>query len=638
MVQPGDTFGGIAQKEGIPVARLEQLNPKLDTQLLPAEGLRGPGARGVQGARQRGLRPGRRSGRRRRARSRAGRARRSSSRWPAARADAGAPAPPQIPARAWILRRRRRRARLAASSPDQLAADGQHDEADDRLPRPARAAAPTAPGRAALPPDPGRVAARPRAPGSGSRSATSSTGCCCRAATTPRRPSPTASRARPPRSWSEMNRAAARLGLQRDELREPDRARRSPATTRARATSRRWRSTCGATPLQADRRHAADDAAHRQPARGRSSTSNDLVGERAVGQRRQDRLHAGGRQRPGRLRHPQGRHPALGGDGGAERSPPATTTRLALLRYGFSLYRRETPVQPGETLARDPGARTRTRAGAGGGRAGCTSTAEARPAAVRVRVEAPARRLGAGRRGEPHRAGAVVTVDGEPARPRRRCSRRAALRRRRAPSLVGAGGRRAPGPAGRRLGAPPEALRRDRDRHCACAGAPRRRPTKAQPGRAGATVILTVTLNAAIDRTVAVPNFRLGHRHRAVESRTVRGRQGRQRRARPEAARPPRDRHRAGRRRRPARASSSGSPRSRSSTTSPGSRGSPGPTSRSSIPPPASRPRSTSAAPRCAPRRSTGSSRSSSTSRRGPACACSPEASRPASTPRSTRA
>jgi 1-phosphofructokinase family hexose kinase len=39
-------------------------------------------------------------------------------------------------------------------------------------------------------------------------------------------------------------------------------------------------------------------------------------------------------------------------------------------------------------------------------------------------------------------------------------------------------------------------------------------------------VILTVTLNAAIDRTLAVPNFRLGHRHRAVESRTVAGGKG----------------------------------------------------------------------------------------------------------------
>jgi 1-phosphofructokinase family hexose kinase len=39
-------------------------------------------------------------------------------------------------------------------------------------------------------------------------------------------------------------------------------------------------------------------------------------------------------------------------------------------------------------------------------------------------------------------------------------------------------------------------------------------------------VILTVTLNAAIDRTLAVPNFRLGNRHRAVESRTVAGGKG----------------------------------------------------------------------------------------------------------------
>ena len=45
-------------------------------------------------------------------------------------------------------------------------------------------------------------------------------------------------------------------------------------------------------------------------------------------------------------------------------------------------------------------------------------------------------------------------------------------------------------------------------------------------GRSSRKVILTVTLNAAIDRTVAVPNFRLGRRHRAVESRTVAGGKG----------------------------------------------------------------------------------------------------------------
>ncbi|HEY5052600.1 MAG TPA: 1-phosphofructokinase family hexose kinase [Solirubrobacterales bacterium] len=39
-------------------------------------------------------------------------------------------------------------------------------------------------------------------------------------------------------------------------------------------------------------------------------------------------------------------------------------------------------------------------------------------------------------------------------------------------------------------------------------------------------MILTVTLNAALDRTIAVPNFRLGRRHRAVESRTVAGGKG----------------------------------------------------------------------------------------------------------------
>lgn len=38
VVQPGDTFAGIADKEGFSVRRLEQLNPNLDTQLLPEKG------------------------------------------------------------------------------------------------------------------------------------------------------------------------------------------------------------------------------------------------------------------------------------------------------------------------------------------------------------------------------------------------------------------------------------------------------------------------------------------------------------------------------------------------------------------------------------------------------------------------
>ena len=38
VVQPGDTFAGIASKEGFAVTALEKLNPNLDTQLLPEKG------------------------------------------------------------------------------------------------------------------------------------------------------------------------------------------------------------------------------------------------------------------------------------------------------------------------------------------------------------------------------------------------------------------------------------------------------------------------------------------------------------------------------------------------------------------------------------------------------------------------
>jgi 1-phosphofructokinase/tagatose 6-phosphate kinase len=39
-------------------------------------------------------------------------------------------------------------------------------------------------------------------------------------------------------------------------------------------------------------------------------------------------------------------------------------------------------------------------------------------------------------------------------------------------------------------------------------------------------VIITVTLNAAVDKTLEVPNFRLGRRHRSVEQRTLAGGKG----------------------------------------------------------------------------------------------------------------
>ena len=72
-------------------------------------------------------------------------------------------------------------------------------------------------------------------------------------------------------------------------------------------------------------------------------------------------------------------------------------------------------------------------------------------------------------------------------------------------------------------------------------------------------MILTVTLNAAIDRTVAVPNFRLGQRHRAVESRTVAGGKGVNVARALQAPRPPGDRDGARRAAPPGPASSSAS-------------------------------------------------------------------------------
>ena len=44
--------------------------------------------------------------------------------------------------------------------------------------------------------------------------------------------------------------------------------------------------------------------------------------------------------------------------------------------------------------------------------------------------------------------------------------------------------------------------------------------------QAGPKMIITVTLNAAIDKTLAVPNFRLGRRHRAVEQTAMAGGKG----------------------------------------------------------------------------------------------------------------
>ena len=54
-----------------------------------------------------------------------------------------------------------------------------------------------------------------------------------------------------------------------------------------------------------------------------------------------------------------------------------------------------------------------------------------------------------------------------------------------------------------------------------------RRRQRRRAGQGGTRrVIITVTLNAAIDKSLSVPNFRLGRRHRTVEQRTAAGGKG----------------------------------------------------------------------------------------------------------------
>ena len=75
--------------------------------------------------------------------------------------------------------------------------------------------------------------------------------------------------------------------------------------------------------------------------------------------------------------------------------------------------------------------------------------------------------------------------------------------------------------------AAPARGRRDcRYRPRGSAGAPRRARPAPRRRSAQGRMIITVTLNSAIDKTLSVPNFRLGRRHRTVEQTTMPGGKG----------------------------------------------------------------------------------------------------------------
>jgi D-alanyl-D-alanine carboxypeptidase (penicillin-binding protein 5/6) len=125
---------------------------------------------------------------------------------------------------------------------------------------------------------------------------------------------------------------------------------------------------------------------------------------------------------------------------------PTETARdddtLALLRYGFSLYRRETPVQKGETLA-GPAVRGRDDSLPLVAARSVQVTAR-RGQSVQVRVDAPRDVLGPIPRGR-RLGAAVVTVDGEVAGRAPLLSKRAALAPA-SPSLVSRVDDAVPGP------------------------------------------------------------------------------------------------------------------------------------------------------------------------------------------------
>ena len=177
---------------------------------------------------------------------------------------------------------------------------------------------------------------------------------------------------------------------------------------------------------------------------------------------------------------------------------------LALLRWGLSRFQRVRVLDPGSNACpgghrvlrrqRPPGATARRR----------PSSGPARPAAH----ERSGRGEGATDGRRPSRYRATALLDGRPVR-------RVALVT--AEKVPGAGTLRV--------------LLSWLELPCLASSRSHRRRRRAPPPETALPhtdrqMIITVTLNAAIDKTLAVPNFRLGHRHRAVEQTAMAGGKG----------------------------------------------------------------------------------------------------------------
>ncbi len=306
---------------------------------------------------------------------------------------------------------------------------------------------------------------------------------------------------------------AASSGLDAHELRQPDRARRPGQLLLGPRPRRR-------SPRVLMRNRASPGSSTcRRPSSSRARTARGREPQRpgrglALGRRRQDRAHAAGRLRA-RRRGARAERRA-GDQRGAGRAERGRARR----RHARAAALGRRPVPARARARRAPAAgraptieyRDEQRA------ARAAPRARSSPCATGERVRRRVRRARRGR-GPARRAGARVGTVTVLRRRRGRCG---AWRWSPRPRSRGRG---RCGCSLRWLGVPLTLLARrspssDRRRGSLAHAGSRVRHADSSP------MIITVTLNAAIDKTLAVPNFRLGRRHRAVEQTAMAGGKG----------------------------------------------------------------------------------------------------------------
>ena len=309
----------------------------------------------------------------------------------------------------------------------------------------------------------------------------------------------------------DERRGGARCGLGRHALHDADRPRHPARQPLDGARPRAARRRAAARPAaRADRRRAA---ARASPTAIVVENLNDLLGALPVGRRRQDRPHRRRRLVPGRRREPRRRAPD-------QRRARRAERRRARRRHARAAALRAAPL-PSACRSRAAGRSSRRVAGRRARRARCGSSR-----AARWRSCSRARRRCTPRASASRRGCVGPLPAGDASRARSACARTAAS----SPSVPLV---TADAPCSRRGRTQHAGAWLRRRRRCgltavaavgvACRSM-RRRSARGALGTPA--MIITVTLNAAIDKSLSVPSFRLGRRHRTVERRALAGGKG----------------------------------------------------------------------------------------------------------------